>query len=117
MRNVAEAVHRDAESLYTKWGWPLYKKFGHAYDAFKLFLNDPDTVLQGLEIPEDEIVALRKNIKRRLTPQPVRARADIEVTCFAYDGVDAIKKALTKGEATSTQDAPIKVKYAKSIFK
>jgi hypothetical protein len=31
--------------------------------------------------------ALLKNIKRRMTPQPVKIRADVELTCFAYDGL------------------------------
>jgi len=28
-----------------------------------------------------------KNITRRMTPQPLKIRADIDMTCFAYDGV------------------------------
>jgi translation initiation factor 2 subunit 1 len=35
--------------------------------------------------------ALLKNIKRRMTPQPVKIRADVELTCFAYDGVERIR--------------------------
>ena len=38
-------------------------------------------------------------VKRRLAPQPVKIRSDIEVTCFTYEGIDAIKQALTEGEA------------------
>eukprot|EP01119_Soliformovum_irregulare_P002928 TRINITY_DN1318_c0_g1_i4.p1 TRINITY_DN1318_c0_g1~~TRINITY_DN1318_c0_g1_i4.p1 ORF type:complete len:333 (-),score=116.07 TRINITY_DN1318_c0_g1_i4:110-1108(-) len=110
MRNVAEQVHEDPETLYQKVGWPLYKKYGHAYDAFKTFLTDPDTILQGLDVTPEIVSALRSNIKRRLTPLPVRARTDIEVTCFSYEGIDAIRRALKKGEATSLPDAPIKVK-------
>ncbi len=31
--------------------------------------------------------AIVKNVKRRMTPQPLKIRADVELTCFAYDGV------------------------------
>lgn len=31
--------------------------------------------------------ALIKNIRRRMTPQPHKIRADIDMKCFQYDGV------------------------------
>ncbi len=34
------------------------------------------------------------NIKRRMTPQPLKIRADVELTCFAYDGVERIRDAM-----------------------
>ena len=37
-------------------------------------------------------------------------RADIEVTCFGYDGIEGIRSALTEAEAASTKDAVIKVR-------
>lgn len=30
---------------------------------------------------------LMRNIKRRMTPQPLKIRTDVELTCFKYDGV------------------------------
>lgn len=38
--------------------------------------------------------ALLKNIKRRMTPQPLKIRADVEMTCFQYDGIEHIKAAI-----------------------
>lgn len=38
--------------------------------------------------------ALVKNIKRRMTPQPLKIRADIELKCFQFDGVLHIKVSL-----------------------
>ena len=35
--------------------------------------------------------SLIKNIKRRMTPQPLKIRADIEMKCFQFDGVLHIK--------------------------
>jgi hypothetical protein len=35
--------------------------------------------------------AVMKNVKRRMTPQPLKIRADLEMTCFTYGGVEHIK--------------------------
>jgi translation initiation factor 2 subunit 1 len=38
LRHVAGLKGLKLENLYQQVGWPLYRKYGHAYDAFKLFL-------------------------------------------------------------------------------
>lgn len=53
---------------------------------------------------------LKSYIGKRLTPQPTKVRADVEVTCFAYDGIDAIKTALRTAEARNTDDSQVKVR-------
>ena len=53
---------------------------------------------------------LTATIARRLTPQPIKLRADIELTCYTPAGIDAIKKALRAGEKQSTDAVPIKAK-------
>jgi len=110
MRHVSETVKIPLIQLYEQFGWDLYKRFGHAYEAFKLMVTQADKVLQPYTIREDVKEALLKNIRRRLTPQPIKIRADMEVTCFAYEGIDAIKEALKAGEAMSNDELPIKIK-------
>ena len=39
MRHVAEKTNVPLEELYTTIGWPLYRKYGHAYDAFKIAIS------------------------------------------------------------------------------
>jgi translation initiation factor 2 subunit 1 len=39
LRHVAEQQGKSLEELYMSVGWPLYKKYGHAYDAFKLAIT------------------------------------------------------------------------------
>jgi translation initiation factor 2 subunit 1 len=49
-------------------------------------------------------------ISKRLTPQPTKVRADVEVTCFGYEGIDAVKEALRAAEKENTPEAHVKVK-------
>lgn len=42
--------------------------------------------------------------------------ADIEVACYGYDGIDAVKDALRAGLSCSTEVMPIKVILASVTF-
>lgn len=53
---------------------------------------------------------MKAYIAKKLTPHPTKVRADIEVTCFGYDGIDAVKDALRTAEANNTAETQIKVK-------
>ena len=66
-------------------------------------------MLDELDLDEKTKSTLHSNIMRRLTPQAVKIRADIEVSCYAYDGIDAVKNSLLEGLKCSTEDVPIKV--------
>jgi translation initiation factor 2 alpha subunit (eIF-2alpha) len=48
--------------------------------------SDPNSVFTGLDIADDMKSDLLNTIKRRMTPQAMRIRADIEVTCYGYEG-------------------------------
>lgn len=72
--------------------------------------SQADKVLEPYNLSPEILDSLLKNIKRRLTPQAVKLRADVEVMCFAYDGIDAIKDALKAAEALSTEEIPVKIK-------
>lgn len=110
MRHVAEKTNTPIEQLYQTIAWPLNKKYGHAVDAFKLSIANPD-VWNEVSFPNDVIKdELTSYIGKRLTPQPTKVRADVEVTCFGYDGIDAVKDALRCAEAKNTPETQVKVK-------
>ena len=69
-----------------------------------------EKVLDPYHLSSDVSQALLTNIRRRLTPQAIKMRADLEVMCFASEGIDAIKAALKAGEAKSADDIAIKIK-------
>ena len=60
--------------------------------------------------------SLLTTIGRRLTPQPIKLRADIELTCYKPAGIDAIKAALKAGESVSSETVPIKAKLVAPPF-
>lgn len=108
MKHVAKSENINVEKLYEQFGWPLYKKYEHAYNAFKLALQDPDGIFGDLVPPGELRDKLLATIKHRLTRKPVKIRADIEISCFEYSGIDAIKEALIAGKQCSTDpETPI----------
>lgn len=46
-----------------------------------------------------------------MTPQAVKVRSDIEVACYAYEGIDAVKAALKEGLKFSSEEMPVKVSF------
>ncbi|CCE61108.1 hypothetical protein TPHA_0A00230 [Tetrapisispora phaffii CBS 4417] len=110
LRFCSEKFQIPLEDLYKTIAWPLSRKYGHAYEAFKMSIID-ETIWDGIEPPSKEIFdELKEYIAKRLTPQAVKIRADVEVSCFGYEGIDAIKEALKAAEAMSTEQMQIKVK-------
>lgn len=115
LRHTAEVLKfntdQQFEELYERTAWKLddkYKRPGYAYDVFKSCVTDP-SVLDDCDIPDEWKNILISNIKRRLTPQAVKCRADIEVSCYSYEGIDAIKNSLKEGLKMSTEDKPVKI--------
>ena len=90
------SVHtkKSMESLYKTIIWPLYKKHEHAYDALKSLLNGDDKVLEGLKITDE--------VKEELM------KSAFKLSCYMFDGIDAIKESLLNGEKKGNEHIPIK---------
>mmetsp|Transcript_16244 Transcript_16244/g.27797 ORF Transcript_16244/g.27797 Transcript_16244/m.27797 type:complete len:312 (-) Transcript_16244:55-990(-) len=111
LKHVASQRGERLDYLYNTVAWPLAAEFGHAYEAFKIAIVDPERVFAKVpDCPAELKDALLTDIRQRLTPQPVRVRADIECTCFSYEGVDGIRAALMAGMAVQTEHIEIKIK-------
>ncbi|XP_064624790.1 eukaryotic translation initiation factor 2 subunit 1-like [Lineus longissimus] len=115
LRHVAELLNytsnEQLESLYKKTAWHFDKKLnkpGACHDIFKHAVGNPE-LLDECDIDEETKSVLLDNIKRRLTPQSVKVRADIEVACYGYEGIDAVKAALWKGLTLTSEEMPIKI--------
>ncbi|CAH1253533.1 Hypp1195 [Branchiostoma lanceolatum] len=113
LRHVAHLLEyqhdEQLEDLYVRTAWAFDdEKPGSAYEMFKKAVSEPN-VLDKLTLTDQEKEVLLANIRRRLTPQAVKIRSDIEVACYGYEGIDAVKGALRKGLALTTEDMPIKI--------
>lgn len=114
LRHVADMMkfnNEQLEELYEKTAWYFeekYKSKAASYDVFKQCVIDPALLDEcGLEPEVKEL--LLSNIKRKLTSQAVKIRADIECACYGYEGIDAVKTALRAGLELSTEELPIKI--------
>ncbi|GMM44095.1 translation initiation factor eIF2 subunit alpha [Pichia kluyveri] len=112
VRRCAEKFNVPLEDIYKSIVWPLAKEYGHAFDAFRISITNP-SIFDSTNINPpsiDLLNDLKENIARRLSPQAIKCRADIDVSCFSYEGIDAIKESLTLAENLSDENNQIKVK-------
>ncbi|CEL99142.1 unnamed protein product [Vitrella brassicaformis CCMP3155] len=103
VRHVAQTKGMTVDELNSRVTWPLDRKYGSAHEAFKEAVAEPDEVFGGLDVAEDVKEALLSDIKRRLTPQAIKLRVRLDVCCFGYEGVTAVKDALMKAHTISTE--------------
>lgn len=99
------------EELCEKTAWHFDEKMKRqaaSYDVFKAAVNDP-TLLDECDLDEKTKETLLIHMKRRLMSQAVKVRADVEVGCCVYEGIDAVKNALRAGIATSTEEMQVKI--------
>jgi len=119
VKHVSMKLHVPMLSLYERVFWPLYRKYGHAYDAMQLAVSDPEKYLGpvagtlpsgaqavpaghvrpagvDIDITPEERKEVHDFIQTKMKPQPLRIRADIQVTCVRYEGVEAVRAALVR---------------------
>merc|ERR1740121_790344 len=113
MQHVAANHDLDVEDLCMKVSWPLHTKYKCAFAAFKkhadgelniwdeLDFTKPGTDISHLadKIKED----IDTHMKRRLLVSTVRVMTKCEVSCYEYEGIDAITAALDEGLKASKE--------------
>eukprot|EP00347_Sterkiella_histriomuscorum_P019680 403340697 len=110
LKQVATKLDCYLLELYEAFGWDLYDKYDHAYDAFRLIMNEPEQVFSQIKLSEEQRQALVEAISRKMAPSPVKVRADYDLNCFTTEGIDAIKHALLTAKA-AVSDENIQVAF------
>ncbi|KII71085.1 Eukaryotic translation initiation factor 2 subunit 1 [Thelohanellus kitauei] len=105
-------TNEEFERLMSETAWRFHEKYkdcGGGYEAFRRILKDP-SILDECNITEDQKRILYDAIKHRLEPRRAKARADVEVTCYAEEGIEAVKAALLDGvEFSNKTEIPVKI--------
>ena len=60
--------------------------------------SDPEAVFEKIKITDKQKEILLDSISKKMAPQPVKVRADCELTCFKNEGIDAIRAALLEAK-------------------
>ncbi|VDO03927.1 unnamed protein product [Rodentolepis nana] len=109
VRHVAEKLgykeNSQFEDLCAKTVWYFDRKYanqGGSHEAFKRAVHDP-AVLDECDIDDVTKEMLLQDIRHKLMPVAAKIRADFEVSCFAYEGIDAVRRALKVGLDFSTE--------------
>lgn len=97
MKNTAAQLKVKLIDIYEEWGWDFYDQFssGHAYDAFKLCLTEPDFVFGKVtSISPEHREVLLSNIKKKLAATPIKLRCTFNLLCFTFQGIEAVRASL-----------------------
>merc|ERR1712038_1585916 len=115
LRHVAQIMefksNGQLEDLYKQTAWHFEaktKKKGSSYDWFKQAVQDP-SLLDECNLDEKIKKVLLEQINIKLTQQAVKIRSDIEVSCYSYEGIDAVKDALRAGLKLTSEEFPVSI--------
>ncbi len=108
MQRVAINCDIELIKLYKEIVWPLTKDKDDykALDVFKLAAQSPEPMsfFKDAKVSEDILKELVRQISVKLSPHSIRIKADFEITCFTFEGIDAIREALLMGIQAGTLD-------------
>ena len=109
-RRLSETRKKETlTELYESFGWAMFEgDENNAYEVLQAALLDA-TVLDRYNVPADIKDDLLAIVRHRMSTNPIKVEAEINLTCFGVDGVDALKAALLAGREAGTEETPITV--------
>ncbi|MHA1754484.1 MAG: translation initiation factor IF-2 subunit alpha [Candidatus Odinarchaeia archaeon] len=97
LKLAAEKIGETLEKAYKDVGWKLEDKFGEIYFGLQQVKEKGESALVEAGIPEKWRKVILDIANAYVELPTVKLTANLEVTCYQPDGVEAIKKALLKG--------------------
>ena len=105
MKQTAAELEEDLINLYKRVAWPLGKmsttedniagsQTQKIYEAFMISLQDPVQAFSKIDIDDKTKELLIANISKRMKEVSLKICWTFEVTCYQFEGIDAIKSSL-----------------------
>lgn len=112
MQRVAINCDIELLELYKKIIWPINKDDKDDYKALAVFKSvaqsqDPMSIFKDADVSENVIKELVRQISVKLSPHLIRIKADFEIVCFTFEGIDAIREALLSGIRAGTEEVSL----------
>eukprot|EP00826_Nyctotherus_ovalis_P009367 TRINITY_DN1246_c0_g2_i1.p2 TRINITY_DN1246_c0_g2~~TRINITY_DN1246_c0_g2_i1.p2 ORF type:complete len:135 (+),score=45.04 TRINITY_DN1246_c0_g2_i1:211-615(+) len=109
MQRVAINCDIELIELYKKIIWPINRDDKEDYKALAVFKTvaqsqDPMSIFKDTDVGENVIKELIRQISVKLSPHLIRIKADFEIVCFTFEGIDAIREALLSGIRAGTEE-------------
>ena len=73
---------------------------------YSLCFSDEDPVFKEIKVTPEERKILIDSISRKMAPTAMKLRAEFELTCFTYEGIDALKEALITARTNINKKDP-----------
>jgi len=97
LHTVSTTLNIPLKEFYQKMVWLFVESTEEQpIELFKQIYKD-ESVLDQYKLDDSVKPVLKKLIAHKLVSHDVKVQATIEVTCYAYEGIDAIKSSLTAG--------------------
>ena len=93
--------------LYENIVWPIYHLNNNPFNIFKNIALGKLKILKKLNIDKNIKNELIKIVKIRLPPKLLEIRSTFKLSCYTFDGIDAIKEALLNGKKLENNDISI----------
>jgi translation initiation factor 2 subunit 1 len=107
---LADDVNKSIDECWEEFGSTLVQQYGSLYGAFEEAAYDQN-LLENDGFSGEWVSALNQIAKDNISIQFVNIKGYLDIKSWDPNGIEHIKKALSKGEKTEYEDVDIQVHY------
>lgn len=97
LKLAADKLGKTIDEAYEEVGWKLQDAFGEIYAGLQAVKDKGLSILEQADIPPKWRDTIYEQAKSHVELPKVKVTAELALTCYKPDGVEAIKKSLING--------------------